>query len=605
MTRMIDTAPSLSELGQRLAKLRAELARTGLDGFLAPRADAHQGEYVPPHDARLAWLTGFTGSAGTAVILRERAAIFIDGRYTLQVTGEVDTSLITPRPIMDESPEDWLAANLGNGARLGYDPWLHTPDGVTRLAAACKKAGADLVPCTDNPIDAVWADQPAPPSEKVIPYPLIYAGEESQSKRKRIGESIAQKSADAAVLTLPDSIAWLLNIRGGDVSHSPLPLSFAILHTDGGAELFLHRDKISDGLSAHLGGQVSLHAPEALGAALDQLGKQVKRVLIDPMTANSWIDARLRRTGAKIIFAADPCALPKARKNTIEIKGIRAAHVRDGAALSSFLAWLDQAAANGALDEITASDKLYEFRAATGALLDLSFPTISGAGPNGAIVHYRASEKSNRKLEPGNLYLLDSGAQYIDGTTDVTRTIAIGAPSTEQKDRFTRVLIGHISLASIRFPKGVSGAHLDVLARQALWKMGLDYDHGTGHGVGAYLCVHEGPQSISRRPNNVALEPGMIVSVEPGYYKQGAYGIRIENLVLVSEPQKIPGGEREMMGFESLTLAPIDLRLIERDLLSNDEARWLNAYHTQVRETLTPLVDAQTKAWLENATRAI
>ncbi len=601
----MDMAPTFSELGQRLANLRAEMMRRGLAGFMVPRADAHQGEYVPPHDARLAWLTGFTGSAGAAVILQNQAAIFVDGRYTLQVRDEVDTSLIAPLPIMEQSPEDWIAKNLHKDDRLGYDPWLHTPDGVSRLQSACAKVGAVLEACTDNPIDAVWADQPPPPKAAITPYPLEYAGEESASKRARIAAIVAKTPADACILSLPDSIAWLLNIRGGDVNHSPLPLSFAILYADGRGELFLDPDKISDGLAAHLGDQVTMHNPDRLGPALDALGKNAQRVLLDTSTAAAWIANRLTTAGAKIISGADPCALPKARKNASEISGVKKAHIRDGAALSSFLAWLDQAAAKGTLDEITASDRLESFRKATGCLRDLSFPTISGAGPNGAIVHYRASAKSNRRLELGNLYLLDSGAQYLDGTTDVTRTIAIGNPSTEQQERFTLVLKGHIALATIKFPRGVTGSHLDVLARAALWKAGLDYDHGTGHGVGCYLGVHEGPQSISRRPNNVALEPGMIVSNEPGYYKQGAYGIRIENLVLVTEPKIIAGGEREMMGFQSLTLAPIDLRLVARGLLNDEEVDWLNAYHATVRETLTPLVDAQTKAWLANATRAI
>ena len=601
----MDMAPTLPELDARLALLRAELARRGLAGFMVPRADAHQGEYVPPHDARLAWLTGFTGSAGIAVILRDKAAIFVDGRYTLQVRDEVNTSLITPLPVMEQSPEDWIAINLKSGDRLGYDPWLHTQDGVSRLQSACTSAGAALEACTDNVLDAVWADQPPPPKAPVTPYPLAYAGEESASKRLRIAAVIARAQADATVLTMPDSIAWLLNIRGGDVTHSPLPLSFLILYADGRGELFLDPDKISDGLAAHLGDQVALLNPAQLAPALDSLGKNAKRVLLETGTAAAWIYGRLSSAGAKIVSGNDPCALPKARKNPVEIAGIKQAHIRDGAALCNFLAWLDLTAAKGGLDEMTASDKLENFRTATGCLRDLSFPTISGAGPNGAIVHYRSNPKSNRKLEPGSLYLLDSGAQYLDGTTDVTRTIAIGNPSAEQQDRFTRVLKGHINLATIKFPTGVTGAHLDVLARAALWKAGLDYDHGTGHGVGCYLSVHEGPQSISRRPNSVALQPGMILSNEPGYYKQGAYGIRIENLVLVSEPQTPPDGEREMMAFESLTLAPIDIRLVVRALLSEEEAQWLNAYHATVRETLKPLVDAQTQAWLTNATRAI
>lgn len=605
MNEITDIAPSITELGERLSRLRTELARRGLAGFVIPRADAHQGEYVPPHDARLAWLTGFAGSAGTAVILQNKAAIFVDGRYTLQVRDEVDTQLISPHPVMEISPEEWIADTLGKNDRLGYDPWLHTPDGVTKIQKACATAGAELVACADNPIDAVWVDQPPPPKAAITPYTLEYAGETSEAKRARIAKIIARSPADATVLTMPDSIAWLLNIRGGDVTHSPLPLSFAVLYADGRAELFLDPGKITSGLAAHLGNQVGLRDADQLGPALDALGREARHVLLDTSTAASWISSRLMQAGATLVSGADPCALPKARKNSTEISGMQKAHVRDGAALCSFLAWLDQAASKGGLDEMTASDKLQAFREATGLLRDLSFPTISGAGPNGAIVHYRASVKSNRLLEPGNLYLLDSGAQYLDGTTDVTRTIAIGKPTAEQQDRFTRVLKGHIGLATIRFPKGVTGAHLDVLARAALWKAGLDYDHGTGHGVGCYLGVHEGPQSISRRPNSVALEPGMIVSNEPGYYKQGAFGIRIENLVLVTEPQMIEGGERAMMGFQALTLAPMDVRLVVRALLTEEEAAWLNAYHAQVRETLTPLADAATAGWLANATRAI
>ena len=601
----MDMIPTFAELGERLTRLRSELQRRGLAGFVIPRADAHQGEYVPPHDARLAWITGFTGSAGTAVILRDKAAIFVDGRYTLQVRNEVDVNLLTPVAIMETSPEDWIAQNLKGGERLGYDPWLHTPDGVSRLKTACGRCGAAPEAVAVNPVDAVWTDQPASPTAPIVPHPLEYAGETSEAKRARIAAKIAENSADAAMLTLPDSIAWLFNIRGGDVTHSPLPLSFAILDADGKARLFCDPAKISDGLTAHLGEEVRLEPPSALGPALDAMGAAKRRVLLDPGTCASWITSRLEAAGAKSVFGADPCVLPKALKNPVEITGMRNAHLRDGAALSRFLAWLDERAARGGLDEISAAEKLAEFRAATGRLKDLSFPTISGAGPNGAIVHYRANAESNRVLEAGQLYLLDSGAQYLDGTTDVTRTIAIGDPSAEQRDRFTRVLKGHISLATIKFPRGVTGAHLDVLARAALWKAGLDYDHGTGHGVGAYLSVHEGPQNISRRPGQVALQPGMIVSNEPGYYKQGAFGIRIENLVLVQAPQMIAGGEREMMGFETLTLAPIDLRLVERALLSDEEAGWLNAYHAEVREKLSPLVDAQTAAWLAQSARAI
>lgn len=585
--------------------LRAELARRNLDGFIVPRADAHQGEYVPPYAARLGWVTGFTGSAGIAVILRDKAAIFVDGRYTLQVRDQVDTTIISPHSVIDEPPEQWIAANLSAGQKLGFDPWLHTLDGTERIEKVCQKAGAELVACPTNPIDTVWHDQPAPPTAPIVPHPIRYAGEASSAKRARVAHEIKQLGADAAILTLPDSIAWLLNIRGGDVAHSPLPLCFAILHADATVQLFAVPAKISDALQEHLGDAVSIAPPRALDAALTRLGQQQATILIDRATAAVRIARQLEQAGAQLQFRPDPCLLPKALKNDVEITGMRAAHLRDGAALSNFLAWLDREAPNGKLDELTAAETLQRFREATGELKDLSFPTISGAGPNGAIVHYAVTEKTNRLLEPGSLYLVDSGGQYLDGTTDVTRTVAIGTPTQEQITRFTQVLKGHIALSGIRFPKGVSGAHLDVLARQFLWKAGLDFDHGTGHGVGSYLSVHEGPQNISRRPNNVALQPGMIVSNEPGYYKAGEFGIRIENLVLVTAARTPQGGEREMMGFEPLTLAPIDLRLVDLALLNRDEREWLNSYHATVREKLTPVVASQTRQWLDSATRAL
>ena len=588
-----------------ITALRAELARQNLDGFIVPRADAHQGEYVPPFAARLGWVSGFTGSAGVAVILRDRAAIFVDGRYTLQVRDQVNTDLISPRSITDEPPEQWIAQTLSPGQKLGFDPWLHTLEGTERLEKACEKAGATLIPCPQNPVDTVWRDQPAAPSAPIVPHPIRYAGEAASSKRDRIGKKIKELGADATVLTLPDSIAWLLNIRGGDVSHSPLPLCFAILHADATVELFAAPAKIDAELQSHLGDEVSIAAPDAFDTALTRLGQQQATVSIDRTSAAVRIVRQLEQSGASLLFNPDPCLLPKALKNDVEISGMRAAHLRDGAALSNFLAWLDQEAPAGKVDELAAAAALQRFREATGALKDLSFPTISGAGANGAIVHYAVTEKTNRLLEPGTLYLVDSGGQYLDGTTDVTRTVAIGTPTPEQITRFTQVLKGHIALSRIRFPKGVSGAHLDVLARQFLWQAGLDFDHGTGHGVGSYLSVHEGPQNISRRPNNVALQPGMILSNEPGYYKAGEFGIRIENLVLVTLPSVPEGGEREMMGFEPLTLAPIDLRLVDPALLNGDERDWLNNYHTRVHEELAAHVDTATQPWLAQATRAI
>jgi Xaa-Pro aminopeptidase len=587
----------------RLALLRRELAACGLAGFVVPRSDEHQGEYVPPRGQRLAWLTGFTGSAGLAVVLREHAALFVDGRYTLQAAQQVDGKQFEIRHLIDEPPTRWIGAALKAGEVLGYDPWLHTPSEVERLAAAAEKAGASLRAVGGNLVDRVWADQPAAPLAPVVPHADNFAGETAQSKRERLARSLADEGVTAAVLTMPESIAWLLNIRGGDVPHTPLPLSFALLRSDASVALFIDRRKLTPGLERHLGNAVTVLPPEELGPALDTLAGEGGRVQADPATAAAWIFDRLDKAGAKIHRAADPCILPKACKNLIEIAGTRAAHRRDGAALTRFLAWLAREAPQGGLSEIAASDRLEAFRREGKYFRDLSFATISGAGSNGAIVHYRAMPETEKRLEPGTLYLLDSGAQYLDGTTDVTRTIAIGEPTQEMRDRFTRVLKGHIALALAHFPKGTTGTQLDAFARCSLWQIGLDYDHGTGHGVGSYLGVHEGPQRISKAPNAQPLLPGMIISNEPGYYKTGAYGIRIENLVLVQPAES--GGEREMMRFETLTLAPIDRNLVEPSLLDDEEIDWLDAYHARVRDTLTPLVDPDTARWLAEATHPI
>ena len=588
----------------RLAGLRAELVERGLDGFVVPRSDEHQGEYVPPRGQRLAWLTGFTGSAGVAVVLRQRAALFVDGRYTLQAAQQVDGGLFEIHHLIEEPPPRWLVTALKRGEVLGYDPWLHTPQDVERLRMAADKAGAVLRAVESNPVDRVWTDQPAAPLAPVVAHPEVFAGESAQSKRERLARALAEDGTQAAVLTMPESVAWLLNIRGGDVPHTPLPLSFAILRADASVALFIDRRKLTPGLDRHLGNAVTVQPPEELGPALDALAAAGGPVRVDPATAASWIFDRLERAGAVIHRAADPCLLPKACKNPVEIAGTRAAHRRDGAALTRFLAWLAQVAPQGGLGEIAASDRLEALRREGEHFRDLSFPTISGAGSNGAIVHYRATAQSEKRLEPGTLYLLDSGAQYLDGTTDVTRTVAIGEPTAEMRDRFTRVLKGHIALALARFPRGTTGTQLDALARRSLWRKGLDYDHGTGHGVGSYLGVHEGPQRISKAPNSQPLLPGMIVSNEPGYYQTGAYGIRIENLVLV-QPVVAEGGEREMLGFETLTLAPIDRNLIEPSMLDDEEIEWLDAYHARVREELTPLVDADTARWLAEVTRPL
>jgi Xaa-Pro aminopeptidase len=587
----------------RLDALRAELGRRGLDGFIVPRADEHQGEYVPRAARRLAWLTGFSGSAGTAVVLANTAAIFVDGRYTLQVRDQVDVALFEPQKVPDTSPDAWLAKTLAKGARLGFDPWLHALADAERLDKACAKAGAQLVAVEGNPIDVIWTERPPPPLAPVQPHPLELAGESAEAKRTCIAKLVADQNADAALLTQPDSIAWLLNIRGGDVPRTPFPLSFALLHRDASVDLFIDARKLTAATRAHLGNGVALHPPESLGEALAKLGSAGATVWLDPNSAPRWALDRLG-TAAKIVRETDPVALPKACKNDVELRGVRAAHQRDGGAVTRYLAWLSRTAASGTLDEIAASDQLQRFRAETGAIRDLSFDTISGAGANGAIVHYHATPRTARKLAPGELYLVDSGGQYRDGTTDITRTVAIGMPSAEMRDRFTRVLKGHIALAMARFPAGTTGSQLDALARYHLWQAGLDYDHGTGHGVGAYLSVHEGPHRISKLPNSVALKPGMIISNEPGYYKTGAYGIRIENLVVVREAQ-IDGADRAYLEFETLTLAPIDLNCVDVALLTPTERSWLNAYHARVRDEIGPTVDATTRAWLDGATHAI
>ena len=590
---------------ERLAELRAELARRELTGFVVPRADPHHSEDLPRGAERLAWLTGFSGSAGVAVVLAERAAIFVDGRYTLQVRAQVDGAAFEYRHLIDEPPPDWVTSNLEPGDRLGYDPWLHTPDGLARYRTACKKAGAELVACDDNPLDAVWRDQPPPPIAPVVAHENSFAGAGAADKRARLAEALTEAGAGACVLSTPDSLAWLLNLRGGDVPYSPFPLGFVVADETGRVELFIDRRKLAPELGRHLGNDVSVRDPAELGDALDALAAAGKPVLADPSSTSAWIFDRVTAAGGEMLRAADPCALPKARKNRAELDGSRVAHRRDGASLTRFLRWFAETAPGGELTEVDAAGHLDALRAKNEHFRGLSFPTIAGAGPNGAIVHYHASEATNRRIEPGSLFLVDSGGQYLDATTDVTRTIAVGAPSDEQRRHFTAVLKGHIAIATTRFPAGTSGSQLDALARHALWQMGLDYDHGTGHGVGSYLGVHEGPQRISKAPNTVALEPGMIVSNEPGYYKTDAYGIRIENLVCVVEAPDIEGAERPMLGFETLTQAPIDRALIDAALLTEAETAWLDEYHAEVREALTPLVDGETAAWLARVTRPL
>jgi Xaa-Pro aminopeptidase len=589
---------------ERVTRLREELQRRQLDGFIIPRQDEFQGEYVAPYAERLRWLSGFAGSWGLAILMRDRAAIFVDGRYTIQVRSQVDTAIFTPRHLVEEPPAEWIEKELKPGEVLGYDPWLMTAEQISRFEKAAAKAGAKLVPVDGNPIDAVWAEQPNRPAKPVSVQPTQFSGKSAKDKLTDVAKSLEKAGADAVVLTQPDSVAWAFNIRGGDVAYTPVVLSYAILHRKGEAELFIDADKLPEDVSAHLRGIVRIRPAAEIEASLASLGQQKARVQIDPDWAPERIRAVLAQVGAEIVAGKDPCVLPKARKNLIEQEGARAAQKRDGVAVTRFLCWLDKAAPKGDQDEVTVAQKLAEFRAAGGMLKDLSFDSISGVGPNAAIPHYRVSKASALPLKNGEIYLIDSGAQYQDGTTDITRTVIIGSPTPEMKDRFTRVLKGMIALSRIRFPKGTCGSQLDILARQPQWMAGLDFDHGTGHGVGSYLSVHEGPARINKS-DRTPLEPGMILSNEPGYYKEGQYGIRIENLILVREPEAIAGGERPMMSFETLTLAPIDRRLIEPALLSPEERDWLNAYHTRVEREIGAFLEGEELAWLKQACAAV
>lgn len=590
----------------RLKALREELDRRGVDGFLIPRADQHQGEYVAARSNRLLWLTGFSGSAGLAVVLADQAAIFVDGRYTLQAEGEVNGDLFERRHLIEEPATDWVAEHLGDGQTLAYDPWLHTPPAVRRLEQACNKAGGKLVPLDSNPIDAVWSNQPAAPLTPADVHPLELAGRTSKEKIEEVAAALGSDGHGAAILSDPASIAWLLNLRGHDLPNTPFCLGWAIVEASGRVQFFVDRRKLTTTLVESLESNVIVNTPGALASAIDNLAKKGVPIRLDTASGPMWFAERIDKAGGTVVEGADPCRLPKACKNDVEVEGSKAAHVRDGAALTRFLHWLSAQTAPGSnqeLDEIGVAKQLGSFRAEGERYQGPSFDTISGAGPNGAIVHYHSTERTNRKLEQGDLYLVDSGGQYDDGTTDVTRTVAVGEPSDDQRRHFTAVLKGHIAIATARVPAGTSGAQIDALARVPLWQLGLDYDHGTGHGVGSYLAVHEGPQSISKRPSDVALKAGMIISNEPGYYKTGAYGIRIENLVVVREDAA--DSERPMLRFETITKAPLDRRLIAVDDLSEREIAWVDAYHRDVRETLTPTLDAETAAWLADVTRPL
>jgi Xaa-Pro aminopeptidase len=592
----------MSTYADRLKALREQLKANSLDGFVVPLTDEHMSEYVGSYAQRLAWLTGFEGSAGSAVVLPQEAAIFVDGRYTLQVRQQVSPTEWSYQSVPETSTTEWLKEHAPEGGRIGYDPWLHTRDWVSKAKEALASRGAELVPVARNPIDEIWKDRPEASKAHLIVQPDQYAGKSAAEKRTEIGDWLQKQHADAAVLSALDSIAWAFNIRGADVTHTPVALAYALVYADGTADLFVASEKIGPDVRQHLGNGVRLHERAAFEQALGEL--KGKTVVVDPERAVAAIFEALERAGAKVVPMRDPTILPKALKNPAEIAGQKAAQERDGAVISKFLHWIEEEAPKGEVDELKASDHLEALRRENPELRDLSFDSISGAGPNGAIVHYRSSEKTNRKLEQGTLYLIDSGGQYVDGTTDITRTVAIGEPTAEMRDRFTRVLKGHIAIATAIFPENTTGAQLDTLARAPLWQAGLDFDHGTGHGVGSYLSVHEGPARISKL-GHVALRRGMILSNEPGYYKTAAYGIRIENLVLVIAAPEPAGAEKPLNAFETLTLAPIDRRLVDKALLTDKERHWLDSYHGRVDAEIAPLVDADTRAWLAAATRPL
>ena len=587
----------------RLDALRAALATAGVDGFILPRADEHQGEYIPSFANRLAWLTGFTGSAGVIAVLPDRAALFIDGRYTLQADQQVDIDRWERHHVIRTPPSGWIAEHLGGGT-LGFDPKLHAIGAAKRLRAAIEAAGGRLVPMDPNPIDGIWADRPGAPLGPVEVLSTETTGLSAAEKRARIGAAIADAGADATVLNQAESIAWLLNVRGQDTPYTPLPLAYATVDSEGAVELFVDTEKLDDGVRTALGNHVSIRPFEEVLPAMTAQGAAGKQVSLDPDTATEWMRVSLEEAGAHVIEADDPCILPRALKNAVEISGIRASHVRDAAAITKFLRWVDETAPTGRVTEMGASEALERFRSEGALWRGPSFPTISGSGPNGAIVHYRVTDHSDRALGTGELYLVDSGAQYIDGTTDITRTVAIGTPSSEMMERFTLVLKGHIAVATARFPDGTTGGQLDALARQFLWNAGLDFDHGTGHGVGSFLGVHEGPQRISGT-SRVPIQPGMLLSNEPGYYKSGGYGIRIENLILAVEAEPLEDSGRAMIGFETVTFAPIDRRLIVPFMLTDQETAWLDAYHAAVRSHVAPGLTPQERAWLVEATAPI
>jgi Xaa-Pro aminopeptidase len=604
MYQIFDDVSSPAASGERVKALQRELKSRKLKGFLVPHSDEHQDEFLSPSAERLAWLTGFTGSAGVAIVLEKAAALLVDGRYTLQARAQTDAALFEVLQTPDAKASSWIAEKLGKGGVMGYDPALHTIKEIERLTETLGKSGIKLAPVDTNLVDLIWQDRPKPSQAQVVPHGLEFAGRSAQDKIRDVQALLTEEKADAVLLTLLDSIAWLFNIRGGDLRHTPVALAFAIVPASGRPTLFIDPAKIGDNVKGSLREFVDLAEPAALMERLKALGEARARVRLDPETAPMRFAQALQADGVKFVPGQDPCIHPKAIKNAAEIKGARAAHLRDGVAMARFLSWLDEVAESGKIDEIAAAMRLEDSRRESGQLRDISFDTISAAGPNGAIVHYRPTTKGKRALESGSLYLIDSGAQYRDGTTDVTRTLAIGTPTAEMKRHYGLVLKAHIAIATARFPKGTRGQDHAPFARRPLWEAGLDFDHFTGDVVGSYLSVHEGPQRLSRL-GTVELEPGMILSNEPGYYREGHYGIRLENLVLVTPQEKIAGGTREMMGFETLTLVPFDRRLIDPRQLLPFEIAWLNAYHARIRREIEPILLSDDRAWLRHATAPI
>ncbi len=593
-------------IARRLDAVREEMKRANLAAFIVPRADEYLAEYVPARNERLAWVSGFTGSAGLVVVLPESAVIFVDGRYTIQVRQQVPESLYEFHHLVEEPHVEWLLENVIEGASVGYDPRMHSLKWQRETKAKLAKQQIELQPILENPIDLHWHDRPAAGKASVMLLDEKYTGQRSVTKRQHIGEAITKKGADAVLVTQLDSIAWLLNIRGSDVPQVPVLLGFAIVKCDGQMALFTDLDKLPDGIGAHVGEGVTFHDEKDVAAALQDLGNTGSVVMADPETSNAWCQLLITDSGGTLIADSDPVLLPKAEKNSTELAGMKACHIKDAAAEIRFLAWLDKEVGQGHLhDEALLSDTIGSYRLQQEGCMGLSFDTISAAGSNAAMCHYNHLNTIPAKLELNNLYLVDSGGQYINGTTDITRTVVIGEPSAEHKRMFTLVLKGHIALDQARFPVGTTGSQLDVLARQFLWQEGFDYDHGTGHGVGCFLSVHEGPQRISKVPNTIALKPGMVVSNEPGYYKEGSYGIRCENLLVVRPCTEQSNTETPMLGFEALTVVPFDLRLVDVSMMTKSERRWLNEYHARVNEQLSPLLGRDDQYWLEQATRTI